>query len=98
MPRDIALADRVRLAVAGETDPNERRKRVEEAISEHERDAERRALTAGSHKALVDNWAKGEDEPSPKPNRRRLKCVKCHECYPRTGKCQHGKIICWLHV
>ena len=97
MPRDIALADRVRLAVAGETDPDERRKRVEEAISEHERDAERRALTAGSHKALVDNWKKGE-ESSPEKPKRRFKCVKCHECYPATGKCEHGRIVCWIHT
>lgn len=107
-----SFAERLRLAIAGETDPDEQRKRAEEAIQLHAASVEKKALTAKSHEALVKNWQKDDESPpltfgrktpdkanqGPKPPRGPKNCHKCHKCYPKQGACEHRKIVCWVHI
>lgn len=58
------FAERLRIALSGVTDPNEMRKRTEEAILEHDARASQTEYVRASHQAMHDAWASEPEYPT----------------------------------
>lgn len=65
----MSFVEILRIAVAGETDPDEVRKRTEEALAEHRAREGQRKLNAAAHVNYVHQW----DDPKKQPRHKRVR-------------------------